>query len=131
MNWLRKFMYGRYGIDTMGRTLIVIALILTLFSRVFRIGSALSSLSLIIFAYAYYRIFSKNTSKRYLENQKFLKSVKPIRDLWNRGKQKRRNRKKYKYFTCKNCRQKIRVPRGKGKIKIRCPKCGEKFIKKT
>lgn len=128
MNWLRKFMYGRYGVDALSMTLIVIGFILSLFSRQFKLAS---SIYIILFILAYIRVFSKNINKRYMENQKFLKSVKPITDMVNKLKRKTKNKKNYKYFKCKNCRQKIRVPKGKGKIKVKCPKCGEETIIKS
>ena len=128
MNWLRKFMYGRYGVDALSMTLIVVGFILSLFSRGFKLAS---SIYLILFILAYIRVFSKNINKRYMENQKFLKAVKPITDMVNKLKRKTKNKKNYKYFKCKNCRQKIRVPRGKGKIKVKCPKCGEETIIKS
>lgn len=128
MKWLRKFMYGRYGIDALSMTLIVIGLILSIFSRR---ASIPSIVFLVLIVVAYSRAFSRNTSKRYMENQKFLKAVRPITDIFNKARRKIRSRKNYKYFTCKSCRQKIRVPRGKGKVKVRCPKCGETMIKKT
>jgi predicted RNA-binding Zn-ribbon protein involved in translation (DUF1610 family) len=40
-------------------------------------------------------------------------------------------KKRYKFFKCPACRQKIRVPKGKGRIEITCPRCGNRFIKKT
>ena len=128
MNWLRKFMYGRYGSDALSITLIVIGFIISLFSSLWNIPS---SVSLVIFLLAYFRVFSRNINKRYMENQKFLKSVEPITSRFKSFKGKANNRKNYKYFKCKNCRQKIRVPRGKGKIKVTCPKCGEKTIVKS
>lgn len=128
MNWLKKFMYGRYGVDQLSMTLIVIGFIISIFSRTLRIPPIIS---IIIFVLAYFRVFSKNINKRYLENQKFLKAVSPISTMYKKIKMRIKGRKNYKYFKCKKCRQEIRVPKGKGKIRVTCPKCGEKTIKNT
>ncbi len=128
MNWLRKFMYGRYGTDQLSMTLIVISLILSLLAPVFKLPS---SIFLVLLFIAYFRVFSKNINKRYRENQKFLETFKPITSRFNKLKRRMKSRKNYKYFRCRNCKQEIRVPKGKGKIRVTCPNCGEKTIKKT
>lgn len=128
MNWLRKFMYGRYGTDQLSMTLIVISLILSLLAPVFKLPP---SIFLVLLFIAYFRVFSKNINKRYRENQKFLETFKPITSRFNKLKRRMKSRKNYKYFRCKNCKQEIRVPKGKGKIRVTCPNCGEKTIKKT
>ena len=76
-------------------------------------------LSYVFLILALVRCFSRNTSKRYNENRRFLLLLDRIKDRSNR------------YYSCPKCRQTVRVPRGKGKIAIICPKCREKFIKKT
>lgn len=128
MNWLRKFMYGRYGVDALSMNIIIFGLLLSIFSSFNRYFSILSA---IVFIYAYYRVFSRNINKRYRENQKFLKIVEPITTRFKRIRMKAKGRKNYKYFKCKNCGQEIKFPKGKGKIKVTCPKCGEKTIKKS
>lgn len=128
MNWLRNFMRGRAGIDALSMTLIVLALILSLFAPRFGIPPIIF---LILIVIAYYRALSKKIYKRSDENVKFLKAVSPITNMFKKIKRKIVGRKHYKYFKCDNCRQKIRVPRGKGKIKVKCPNCGEVMIKKT
>lgn len=81
--------------------------------------------------YAYVRIFSRNISKRYDENQRYLAKTQKIRTWINKQKSLRQQRKIYHIYTCPGCKQKIRVPKGKGKIEIRCPKCGTTFVKKS
>lgn len=66
-----------------------------------------------------YRMLSRNTYKRYQENRRFLQLLDRIKDRQNR------------YFKCPKCKQMVRVPKGKGKISITCPRCREKFVKKT
>lgn len=121
-------MYGRYGTDQLSMTLIVISLILSLLAPVFKLPP---SIFLVLLFIAYFRVFSKNINKRYRENQKFLETFKPITSRFNKLKRRMKSRKNYKYFRCRNCKQEIRVPKGKGKIRVTCPNCGEKTIKKT
>lgn len=135
MNWLRKFMQGRYGVDALSMNIIILGFLLSIFSS---FNESFSILSTIVFIYAYYRIFSRDINKRYMENQKFLRRVEPITAKFKKMKMKFRKRKMkakrskdYKYFKCKNCGKETKVPKGKGKIKLTCPECGEKTIKKT
>lgn len=127
----RRFMYGRYGSDELNIGLLVTAVIvsllhsiLTLFlgsSRIFAtiVSPLLYLLVLALLGFDLLRTFSRNIYARQKENRWF-------RQLWTRIKD-RKNR----YFRCPKCKQMVRVPRKKGKINIRCPKCGEKFIRKT
>jgi len=69
--------------------------------------------------WAIFRSFSRKTYLRYQENRKFLMLLDQIKD------------REHRYYDCPRCRQPVRVPRGKGKIAITCPKCREKFVKKT
>lgn len=128
MNWLRKFMIGRYGVDELSITILIITFILAIITPILKLPSIIY---IVMSVLVYIRVFSRNVNKRYMENQKFLNSVKPITTRFNRTKRKVKGRKKYKYFKCKNCKQVIEVPKGKGKIRITCSKCGEKFIKET
>ena len=127
----RRFMYGRYGSDELNIGLLVTAVIvsllhsiLTLFlgsSRIFAtiVSPLLYLLVLALLGFDLFRTFSRNIYARQKENRWF-------RQVWTRIKD-RKNR----YFRCPKCRQMVRVPRKKGRISIRCPKCGEKFIRKT
>ncbi len=129
-NSFRQFMYGRYGSDELNMALLAAALVLSvlnsIFSAVFRGYAAMSvvtlCVSVVIYAlliYGIFRIFSRNIYKRRRENRKFL-------NFWNRLRDR-----EHRYFNCPQCKQTVRVPKNRGKINIRCPKCGEKFIKKT
>ena len=130
MNWLRKFMTGRYGLDQLSIALVVSSFLISILFRYYP-SKILSSLYLVVPLIAYYRILSKDTYKRYGENQKFLVYWNPIGNRIKTFIRRFKNRKDYKYLKCPSCKQKIRVPRGKGKIKIVCPKCKETMIKKT
>ena len=132
-NWKNKmmqFMQGRYGADQMGQMLSAVSmvfLIISLFSR----NQAWFLLALIGIVYNYFRMFSKNISKRYAENQKYLTMTAGIRRKLASWKSQLAQRKVYHIYRCPGCKQKIRVPRGRGKIEIRCPKCNTRFVKKS
>ncbi|MBW4829460.1 MAG: hypothetical protein KZY61_01390 [Clostridiaceae bacterium] len=130
MNWLRKFMAGRCGVDQLSTALIVVNLICTILLRFFN-SSILNIFCIIISVIVIYRIFSKNISKRYQENIKFLNIWNPIKRKVNKKIQRIKDLKHYKYFKCSNCKQTLRVPRGKGKISITCPKCKLVMIKRS
>ena len=136
MNWKNKmsqFLYGRYGVDQLSKFLLIITLILcvvSIFSPM-RIGSFISTLVFILIIYTYYRMLSKNIYKRASENEKYLKITSKWRKKINTEKKISSQRKYYRFYKCPGCGQKIRVPKGHGKIQIRCPKCDEKFIKKS
>ena len=132
-NWKNKmmqFMQGRYGADQMGQMLSAVSmvfLIISLFSR----NQAWFLLAVIGIVYNYLRIFTRNISKRYAENQKYLKMTAGIRRKLASWKSQLAQRKIYHIYRCPGCKQKIRVPRGRGKIEIRCPKCNTRFVKKS
>lgn len=132
-NWKNKmmqFMQGRYGADQMGQMFSAVSmvfLIISLFSR----NQAWFLLAVIGIVYNYFRMFSKNISKRYAENQKYLKMTAGIRRKLASWKSQLAQRKIYHIYRCPGCKQKIRVPRGRGKIEIRCPKCNTRFVKKS
>ena len=118
----RHFMTGRYGNDKLNTTILwagVIACILGLFVKAPVIDLFLTTFSYGLMIWALFRMLSRNTYKRYQENRKFLRLQMRLKD------------REHRYFNCPKCRQPVRVPKGKGKISISCPKCGEKFIKKT
>lgn len=133
MDRFRQWMVGRYGSDQLNVALLVLYLlcsVITSFTGWIVLLVASYALILLVF----YRMFSKNISKRYEENQKFMKVFAPVRNQAikkSNQSAKQRADKAHKYFRCKNCGQMIRVPRGKGKIAITCPRCRQEFIKRT
>ena len=122
-------MSGRYGFDQLNGFLCILSLILVV------LGAWLSGflywLGLALLLWCYYRIFSRNIQKRYAENMKYLSLQNQSKDWLARQKLRFDQRKVYRYFKCPHCRQSIRVPRGRGRISITCPKCGTSFIKKS
>lgn len=134
---LARFMYGRYGVDQFSKFLLQSTLVLCVLSVVFSLFriSLLSSLcywiSLVLIVYSYIRIFSRNITKRYNENQKFLYKKMAFDRKFKSEKSIMMQRRYYHFYRCPSCNQRIRIPRGKGKIEIRCPKCSMTFIKKS
>lgn len=122
---------GSYGLDEFGRFLIGFALALILLDLF--IGSMiLGLLSLLVLMVGFGRAYSKgNFQKRYAENQMFLARTKPIRDWWKLLNMKYRDRKTMKYFKCERCGHVMRVPKGKGTIKVTCPHCETVVVKHT
>lgn len=121
---------GRNGMDQLSRFILFIALGVSIVGGIFKIWLLLI-LAMILIVIAYYRVFSRNVSRRYAENQIYLQYVTNIKASFNRFKLRREDKKTHKIYKCPNCSQKIRVPRGKGSIKIKCPNCRIEFIKNT
>ena len=119
---LRNFMAGRYGTDRLNMVILVSGLVASILSSL--VGKAPFNLifwllSYVLMIWAICRSLSRNTYKRYQENRKFMQFFDRLKD------------RQHRYFDCPKCRQMVRVPRGKGKISITCPRCREKFVKKT
>ena len=127
---IARFMAGRYGVDYLGRFTIIAGLIALLLAGWTR-SSLLNLLAWVLIIYAYYRMFSRNVYKRTQENQWYLNKTYKIRCFFARQKNMLTQRKTHHIYKCPTCKQKIRIPRGKGKIEIRCPKCNTTFIKKS
>lgn len=131
-----KFMYGRYGVDEFGRSMLITAIVLSIVGMIinfFKIGFwisfSLSTISTILMVYIIYRAFSRNINKRVLENHKFLGRTAKIRNYFRFCKTRYKDRKSFSYVKCPNCKNYSRVPKGKGKIKITCRVCKKQFEK--
>ncbi|WP_353894472.1 hypothetical protein PRVXH_001277 [Proteinivorax hydrogeniformans] len=130
MNWLKKFMAGRYGGDQLSIFLVIVSLILTIVGQITQL-LVLAYLGYIPIILAFYRMLSKDTSKRSMENYKFAIMMSPLYAWFKKVQGRVKNRKTHKYFKCVKCNAQLRVPKGRGKIVITCPKCKEKFSKKS
>lgn len=133
---IAKFMQGRYityGYDAFTRFLLIVWLIVTVVSSFVRVGifgiRIFHAVPFFIFFYIYFRLFSKNISSRYRENEAYLSLLKKFTGCFSGLKSDFQMRKNYHIYRCPVCSQKIRIPRGKGRIEVRCPKCGDKFLK--
>ena len=130
---LAKLMYGRYGVDQLGRAMLIFALVLCVLSLFVprRLSGIIYYISLILIILMYIRMFSKNIQKRYQENNKYLSLKASFLRKFQREKEIFSQRRFYHFYRCPRCRQRIRIPRGKGRIEIRCPTCSQTFIKKS
>lgn len=133
MDWLQKFMYGRHGPDQLSLGLIVLSLILSVINSFLR-GPASVIVMLLCTAgmvLSLWRMFSRNHEKRWAENQKFVAATQPVLRFFRQLRSRWKDRKTYRYYHCPKCRATLRVPRGRGKISIKCPVCKNEFIKKA
>lgn len=126
---LQRFMWGRYGNDRLNQFLMVIAIVLMVLS-LFGVPFVYL-LSILLLVLIYWRMFSRNTAKRAAENQRYMTWEWKLRSRFSKWKNRMKDRRTHHIYKCPNCKQKIRVPRGRGKIAIRCRKCGTEFIKKS
>lgn len=145
-NWrykLFQFMQGRYGMDDFGKFLLIASMVILLLSN-FRLFRILYILAMLLLVYTWFRIMSKNIFKRQQENQRYLtlrnklsskKSKTAYQESfkWRKRNNTQQNHEnlQYNFYRCRNCGQTVRVPKGKGTIKITCPSCGNSFIDRT
>lgn len=118
----RNFMSGRYGTDKLNMAILSAGLAVCLVSAFVRnpiVNLLLTAISYGLMIWALFRCFSRNTYRRYQENRKFLQFFDRLKD------------REHRYYDCPKCRQVVRVPRGKGRIAITCPRCKERFVKNT
>lgn len=134
-NGLSRFMYGRNGADQLGLCIIWAAILLDIIGMLVKkvplLPSIVGAVSTVMVLWALFRVFSRNLEKRRAENAVFLQKVWwPLKRKLSSGKQQRMD-KEHKYFTCPNCKTVCRVPVGKGRIVITCPKCGREIHGKS
>jgi DNA-directed RNA polymerase subunit RPC12/RpoP len=127
MDAIRRFMQGRYGSDALTLFLMCVGIGLNIVSM---FVPFVSFLALAIFAFAVWRMLSRNIYARQKENAAYLRGWQRVKSFFS-GLGPRADAKTHKHYKCPECRQEVRVPKGKGKILITCPRCGKKFEKKT
>lgn len=125
-----QFMRGRYGADIFSRDLMWFTLVLVILN-IFIKSKILSFVPILIFGFIYFRLFSKNFSKRYNENRIYTNIKAKVTRPFKNSIQRIKDFRKFKYFKCPNCTQKLRVPRGRGEIVITCRRCKTKFDGKS
>ena len=134
-DWLSRFMMGRYGNDELNRFLFGATMVCVVVQFLTR-NRVLYYLALFLIIVGYLRMLSRNHQKRYAENMKFLAMRDKVTGILRRGPSKSSStnstdRKQFHIFRCPRCKQKIRIPRGRGKVRITCPKCGNTFVKRS
>ena len=125
----QNFMSGRYGVDDFSKALLYATLALCLVSLFTR--NRMLNLLLTAGLVFIYRMFSKNYSRRYQENLWYLRQKDKVMHFFRRQNSLAQQRKTHRIYTCPQCRQKIRIPKGHGKVQITCPQCKTAFIKRS
>ena len=126
----RRFMVGRYGTDELNRFILTVVLAMVICNLFIRSGPLIWA-ELLLLLLSYIRMFSKNTGARFKENQGFLNLRFRAQENIKTLKPRMEEFRKYKIFKCQDCGQKLRIPRGHGKISIHCRKCGRDFMGKS
>ncbi len=125
-----RFMYGRNGQDELTLLFYFVGFVLLIAASITH-SAGLCILTMMSWGYSIFRTLSKNILRRQSENLRLLRLLDRTKSKVGVAKTKWDNRKTHKYFRCKVCKQIIRVPRGKGRIEITCPRCNNTFIKRT
>ncbi len=128
-NKFQNFMYGRHGNDRLNRFLYVVTIILLVLSFFF--GTSFLILAVALLVYTYFRMFSKNNYKRDDENERYCELADRFKNFWKRRWKNLKMRRDYRIYKCPTCGQKLRIPKGHGKVEIRCKKCGTTFIRRS
>lgn len=129
---MSKFMVGRYGGDELTKfesMLLWIPILFSVFVKHPVVDIVCIMLSFSIIGHSYFRMFSRDISKRAAENQKFLNFRYRMVAKFSKMKDRSKQSKTYRFYKCPTCKQKVRVPKGHGKICITCPKCREEFVR--
>ena len=135
-NAFSRFMYGRNGVDSLGWASLVAVLLLDTAELIVRsknetARTILATASFLLMVWTLFRMFSRNFSKRNQENERYMTYQNKVTGFFKKQKNLFEQRKIYHIYTCPSCKQKIRIPKGKGKIQVTCPKCHTQFIKKS
>ena len=125
-----RFMQGRYGNDDLSKFLVGVSMVFLILNLLTK-STIFNLLFWVCLIYSYFRMFSKNHSARYAENQKYLTLKNKWMYKWENHKRMREQKKIYHIYNCPYCKQKIRIPKGKGSIIITCPKCKQEFGKRS
>jgi DNA-directed RNA polymerase subunit RPC12/RpoP len=128
--WLQRFMSGRHGQDDLNRALPVLSLCFLTVS-LFTQWPAFYVLTLIPMSSCAFRMFSRDTKKRARENLAFLQVKDQAARKLRQSETRFHQRKTHRFYKCPSCAQTLRVPKGKGRLEIRCPKCGTSFERQT
>lgn len=128
-----RFMAGRNGADPLNHFLLAVLAVLLIAGSFLRggAGHVLYGLGLGLLALCYFRMFSRNLVRRREENGKYLRLKYKVAAWFRLRREQWSQRRDYKFFTCPACHTTLRVPKGRGKIRIVCRKCGTSFTGKS
>lgn len=131
-----RLFYGRYGNDRLNFVLLIAGMLFSIAASITSIYSGaawyvLFALSTLILVIALLRMMSRNFDKRRRELAAYQNMTSKLKGFWRRIRLRAEESRQYRRFSCAQCGQKLRVPKGKGKIRITCTKCGHKFVKRT
>jgi len=128
-----QFMAGRNGNDELNRFLLAVDMVLILLSVIFSrgVGRILAPIALVLLGFTYYRMLSRDLIRRSDENARYFRIRERVLSALRVRKEQWVQRKDYKFFVCPACKATLRVPKGRGKIKIVCRKCGNSFMGKS
>ena len=131
---IARFMAGRNGNDQLNRLLLLVDVIALLLASLLSgsvLGRLLYALVLVLLGLTYFRMFSRDLYRRRSENERYLRYKQRLLSRLRVLRERWKQRKEYKFFTCPSCKAVMRVPRGKGKIRVVCHKCGNTFMGKS
>ena len=133
MDRFKNFFHGIYGMDGLSCGLLFLSILINVLTAVIPVEAVqrLNAVGLIPILICILRFFSHNRARRERENERFLKIMRPLFEYFDRKSEEREQARIFRFFNCPACSQKIRVPKGKGKIEITCPKCGNAFVRKS
>ena len=126
----RKFMTGRRGGDELSLALLIAGLVASLISSIFG-SSLLYIVGTALYIACLFRMFSKNLTKRYEENRKYIEWRQKVKTSISQAKVRLKNMRKYKYFKCPECKALLKLPRKVGEVTVTCGKCHHQFKKKA
>ena len=131
-----RFMYGRYGVDKLCYAIIIASFVLNFISMFFANRHYIASLlldlaSYVLIGWALFRMLSKNRQARFRENTVFLSVWGRLKKWFKLQYSRIRDIRTHRYFSCPNCKNNLRVPKGRGEITITCPVCKVRFDRKT
>lgn len=130
MNFIRRYMAGRYGLDQLSIALFILTALFSLLAGILRLP-VLAYIGDVPLLVVIFRTLSRNIEKRRMENYKFSMLINPVYSWLLKTRKRITDSKTHKYFRCPKCRSELRVPKGKGRIVVTCPKCREEFTEKT
>ncbi|MCM1157098.1 MAG: hypothetical protein NC300_00355 [Bacteroidales bacterium] len=133
---MREVMSRRCGLDELNNFIMLLGFIF-ISAALFTKKPLIAFIGGVLVVLCYVRVFSKNLDKRRKENAFYMRYMGSIVEVCRyvklclKMKIKTMRDGEYAYFVCRTCRQIIRVPKGKNKVNIRCPKCSQTFIRRT